>query len=656
MKRRMISLVLALVLLVGLFSPVYAEELTAQQQLMQNIAAGYMQSGDEWTIMDMRAYAQVDGLATRKISARAKQAYIDKAIQTLSQESVPETTLSKTILALHALGVDAQELYPAQGSMPINAVQMLKQAEHAQSVWVAPYTLAVFNHGEYDTEQMEQELVAALLSSQNADGSWNEYGAIDDTANAICGLAFYYDTDEQVAQALDAAVEFLSSQQKESGAFDGGWGENSNSTATVIIALAALGIDAASDERFIKNENSLTDALMSFALENLSGFGYMDAQSSDAYSTEQCFRALIAAQQVIDTDSAFNAYGLHTASLKAGYATGAETPSGGDPKPEGPEQQTIKVRFSVQTADKTWVNALELDLPEGASVKDALDEACREDENLQWSGSDNYVSAISYGNETLREKDAGAKSGWKYKVNGTAPLLSIDQCMLKQGDKVVLYFVTDYTLDDTPNGGMTWGGSEQTEEESAEEPSQKAAVFTDIAGHWAKTHIQTVYEKGLLLGVDKDTFMPDASMTRAMLVTVLHRMAGKPAVPQTTDFDDVSADSWYSKATAWAQDEGIVKGVAPGQFGAEATVTREQLVLMLLRYARAMGYDTEARADLTAFADVKQLGTDAHEAFAWAVAMGIVKGTDKQMLAPAQPTTRAQIAAVLARMLEKEQQ
>ncbi|MBQ5749014.1 MAG: S-layer homology domain-containing protein [Oscillospiraceae bacterium] len=649
MKKRILAICLAVVLLVGMVMPASAQELTAQQQLMQNIAAGYLQSGDEWTIMDMCAYASVEGLAMRRISANAKQAYLDKAIETLTQGGVSETACSKMILALHALGIDAQELYAAQMLEAINAVELLKQFEHGQSVWSVPYTLAVFNHGEYETEQTEQELVDVLLASQNADGSWNEYGAIDDTANAISGLAFYYDTDENVAQALDAAVEFLSAQQKDSGAFDGGWGENSNSTATVIVALAALGIDVTSDERFIKNGSSLMDALMSFALENLSGFGYMDAESKNAYSTEQCFRALIAAQQVADRQSAFNVYDLHAATLKAGYASGAEKPGGGF-KPDEPEEQMISISFSVQTDTKTWIEPTQLEVPEGASVKDALNAMCQANDDLRWSGTDNYVSSIGYRDETLRERDAGAKSGWKYKVNGTTPLVSMDQCILKQSDKVVWYYVTDYTQDKTPGGSAIRLDGDNTDEDE----DLAASAFADITGHWANAYIQDVYEKGLLVGVGKNIFAPDAPMNRAMLATVLWRMAGKPAAAKTVDFDDVSASAWYCDAVAWAKEEGIIKGVAANKFAPQQALTREHLVLMLLRYARAMGYDTQTSADLSAFSDAKTLNSNAKEAFAWAVDRGIVKGTDDQTLAPAQQTTRAQIAAVLSRLLAKE--
>lgn len=125
-------------------------------------------------------------------------------------------------------------------------------------------------------------------------------------------------------------------------------------------------------------------------------------------------------------------------------------------------------------------------------------------------------------------------------------------------------------------------------------------------------------------------------MNRAMLATVIYRMAGSPAGAAKTPFTDVAAADWFADAVAWAYENGVVKGMSATSFAPLQEITREQLAVMLLRYADLCGYDTSARTSLKDFADAAKVSDYAADAMQWAVANGILNGTDGKRLDPAE--------------------
>ena len=170
-------------------------------------------------------------------------------------------------------------------------------------------------------------------------------------------------------------------------------------------------------------------------------------------------------------------------------------------------------------------------------------------------------------------------------------------------------------------------------------------------GDWFYDAVAYVYETGLMLGVEDNQFAPNATTTRAQLATILHRLAGEPAVTGEAGFADVAAGTWYHDAVTWAAANDIVNGIGDNQFGPGNTLTREQLVTMLYRYAQGEGYDLSAAADLSGYPDAGQIQSWAQEAMTWAVAEGIVEGMDGA-LNPAGSATRAQIATILLRFCQ----
>ncbi len=190
-------------------------------------------------------------------------------------------------------------------------------------------------------------------------------------------------------------------------------------------------------------------------------------------------------------------------------------------------------------------------------------------------------------------------------------------------------------------------------DELTEALGHKCAAFTDIAGHWAKDFICFATEQGLFQGVTETTFVPDGAMSRAMAVTVLYRLAGEPEVTGETAFTDVNEEAYYYRALLWASQNKIVKGMTGTAFAPNASVTREQLVTFLYRYAKLQGEDVTVTGELKGYTDTDKLGDFAMEAMTWAVENEIINGMGGGKLAPKDTATRAQFATVLMRFLDK---
>lgn len=179
--------------------------------------------------------------------------------------------------------------------------------------------------------------------------------------------------------------------------------------------------------------------------------------------------------------------------------------------------------------------------------------------------------------------------------------------------------------------------------------------FTDVTettvGSWAANAVDFAYECGLINGIGGDRFGPDASMTRAMLVTVLYRAAGSPEVTITTNFTDLNVGSYYYEAVVWANVMGIVNGITDTTFGPDNPVTRQQIAAILYRYADAMGALSQTEGNLNAFTDKDSVDSYAAVPMTWAVGRGIITGTTDTTLSPQNHATRAQVAVMLHRYL-----
>lgn len=172
------------------------------------------------------------------------------------------------------------------------------------------------------------------------------------------------------------------------------------------------------------------------------------------------------------------------------------------------------------------------------------------------------------------------------------------------------------------------------------------ANFRDVPKNaWYYDYVNQAVARGLFNGMGNNTFCPEQTMTRAMVVTVLYRISGD-AAHYSQPFRDVSASAWYADAVAWGYSNGIVNGISATSFGPDENITREQLTALLYRFAAYSGMDTTARATLTHFRDYRSISSYAQDAMSWAVAIGILSG-DETGLKPLGYATRAQGAKIL---------
>ena len=194
-----------------------------------------------------------------------------------------------------------------------------------------------------------------------------------------------------------------------------------------------------------------------------------------------------------------------------------------------------------------------------------------------------------------------------------------------------------------------------TYEVSSDQPltDGASAAFTDVTEkHWFSDSVQYVYEKGLMKGITEKTFEPNKPTSRAMIVTILYRLEGSPAVTGKHGFKDVKQGNWYDDPVAWAAANGIVTGYSDTEFGPSNNITREQMAAIMHRYANYKKYDTSKAGDLSAFSDKASLSSYATGSMSWAVGSGIISGKGGGNLVPRAGATRAEAAAILQRFCE----
>lgn len=246
------------------------------------------------------------------------------------------------------------------------------------------------------------------------------------------------------------------------------------------------------------------------------------------------------------------------------------------------------------------------------------------------NGTGGKVKAANDGTVTIIP-DAGYRIA-RILVNGREVAVSTRLTGLRSTDKVVVTFEKVEDFEDV----------------------ETTVTFTDVRPtDWYAGAVEFVVTQGLFQGVSATEFCPDVEMSRAMLVTVLHRLSGETADGSASVFTDVPADAWYGPAVAWAQKAGVVQGVSATEFAPDHPVTREQMATILYRYAGAQA-GTGGEDALAAFTDGDSVSSYAVPAMGWAVEKGLLSGVGGNTLAPRGVATRAQVAVILQRFLEVE--
>lgn len=273
-----------------------------------------------------------------------------------------------------------------------------------------------------------------------------------------------------------------------------------------------------------------------------------------------------------------------------------------------------------------------------------------------YNGKYSYEIASDVGENGIIDVDRYATEGDQVTitVSPDEAYLLDDLTVTSGGKDVALTDNGDGTYTFTmPSGdvAITATFAEDPNWEDPEDPATDVSeIFTDVpANHWAQAAIQYVYDNGLMTGVSDSEFAPEATTTRAMIVSMLARMENVTSAADA-GFADVAVDDWYATAVNWAAANGIVNGISDDTFAPNDPITREQLAAMLMNYAQWKGQDTSARADLSGYSDAPS--TWASEAVQWAVAEGLLAGVTDDELQPQGQATRAQVAAIMQRFLE----
>lgn len=226
---------------------------------------------------------------------------------------------------------------------------------------------------------------------------------------------------------------------------------------------------------------------------------------------------------------------------------------------------------------------------------------------------------------------------------------------IKDANTKTLLLVTALSMDQNQYRVIVNGVSPEAKSKAAtltvKDFKDLALPFTDInKSDWAYNDICYAYEKGLMNGLENNKFGSDVTSSRAMMVTMIYRMAGEPTVTGTSGFKDVVSGSWYENAVIWAKKVGLTKGYGNDYFGTDDPVTREQFATFLYRYAVYEGRYTSVSTNLVSgMKDGTSVSTFALDAMNWAMDRGIIKGMPDQTLMPQGSTTRDQMAAMIHR-------
>lgn len=231
---------------------------------------------------------------------------------------------------------------------------------------------------------------------------------------------------------------------------------------------------------------------------------------------------------------------------------------------------------------------------------------------------------------------------------------------LIESDAQISSFLRDY-YGEEPSEDPSEEPGENPDDNPAgdpEEGQQGENEFSDVsADSWYYNAVSYVTSEGLMKGTSEDLFSPGQKLSRAMTVTILHRLAGTPSAGTAASFADVESGSWYDEAVAWAAEHGIVTGYDATHFGPEDYITREQMAAIFCRYAEDAGMDTAAGGssiDLAAvFTDGSEVSPYAQASVKWAVDSGLISGRDDGTLDPKGMASRAEAAQILQNFCEK---
>ena len=656
--------------------------------LMSNISSLYTESTEAWSIFDM-----VCGGYSLKLKnkSEAKQLLIDDAYDS---ESIG--TIAKDGFALKAIGADIKKLKNTDGEV-FDLIEKISNHNVSDITYVtdAVFAMLLYDSGDFTVNGnlTREALLEYILTSRNSDGIWGytwegvNYPDYDSSAMVLNALSKYYlassaesvgiDTKihSQIKTAVDKIVNILSEKQLSSGSLG-----SSNTDAMVIIGLSSLGINSLNDSRFIKNGNSLISGLLSYALEDSSGFGYVDNTDFNKLATEQGFRAIIS-YVGLDSYGTYNIYDIKP--LKNSSSSSSGSGNSGGSTGGGTSSITVTVSVIGDTAHgdekhtgsyPTWISPVKKTVSSNDTALSVIKTVLIENGYTAKGLDSGYISSITSPNGvTIGEYTNGKNSGWLYSVNGTSPSVGMDSYKLKNGDVVKLYYTDDYTNQNETdsNGSGTSSDPEITSspavtagpEATPNNIIEEGLIYSDVSqDYWAYNYIKVLSDKKILLGDNDKSFRPEDSMTRAEFVSVLSRIWNAENNIQSDEgnslkFNDVNESDWYFDNVNWASANGIVNGFENGEFRPNDYITREDICVIIDRfYEKLYGQSMESEMNLEdEFSDYLDIDEYAKNSVKHLRAAGIINGVGDGRFAPKENAARSEVSKMTALCFFKDE-
>lgn len=624
--------------------------------IAENIAATITTPYSNWEILDLAAYGSAPTLSAEEIGTLTDAA-------TAPSSSI--TDKERVVLELTAAGINATAAVNSNGET-VNLIKLISDTSESNLGYVtaAVYALLAYDSGNYTVNDglTREKLIEIILSERNEDGvygySWggSSYVDYDSTAMALAALAPYTD-DTKIKDAADLMLSALSVAQGENGS----WG-SANTDAMVICGLAAMGIDIDVNTDFIKSDKTAIDGLLTYTVPTNDGFYYTDPNAANALATEQGFRALAAYLGAKSTGKAFSVYRFHDFSEKKITVTF--------------EMYGDKVHGSKSHSGSypIWIEKTSTSVLENSTVM-SLFCSVLEENGFTYEGADKgYISYITHPDGTkLGEFDNGTYSGWLYTVNGNAPDVSMSAYTLKDNDNVRVYFTDDWRKTYDPDKKPSSGGSgssgsgssgffpststavsgsdnsqtDITDSNTTEVEDKNSISFNDVTDeHWAHAYITALASRGIINGDENGRFNPEANISRAEFCAILSRCSDADISEAEGSFSDVDSDSWYSGYVIWAFNQGIVNGVGENTFAPDAPVSRQDMSVMIMRYADKFNVSLPS-ADEIKLQDMDTVSDYAADAVARLSGCGIINGDENGNFNPENSAARAEAAKII---------
>ena len=492
----------------------------------------------------------------------------------------------------------------------------------------------IINVFAYTKEDLIAEITKAksniLVTGNASEDDITTYQAAIDTAQTV------YDDSTASQTAVDSATEALKAATE---AFD-------------------LKKNAATDKTALKAEIDSAEL-------NIKTLGNASAEDAAVYQA-----AIDAAKSVYEDATALQAaVDSATEALKSATETFNQKKNSVDKTELAKEIEAAKENIAnVNKAGKTDIEKYQSAIDEATAVYNKAD--------ATQSEIDNALAELVLATKTFNSKNNPSSSGGSgggssakyYDVNVTTNdggSASVSQTRVLSGNSVTITVVPEdgYEIESITVNGEYFGKAEKSTIAKITQNTdivvtfapKRTNPFIDVTGSdWFYDNVIWVYQNGLMNGISDNMFGPETDVTRAMMVTILYRAEGEPAVNNSIPFADVDVNAYYANAVAWAQQNGIVYGITENEFAPDDNITREQIAAIMFRYAKYKGYDVSVgeNTNILSYTDAESVSEYAIASVQYAVGAGIMKGKSNTTLNPQDNATRAEIAAILQRFLE----